>query len=52
MVLAQMFFEDNSWSGSCLIFCSWLGVFFAGIMGLFFSLYILISHDDLDGRLL
>ena len=50
-MLASYVLNDTSISYLTLEFVAWIVIFVAGLGGLFVSLYILISHDDVKHRL-
>ena len=52
MVYADLFLAENPQALLFVQLFSWLGCFVFGLIGLFFSLYIIVSHEDMDTKLL
>ena len=50
MVFADTLLEE-SYMQLCFHLTAWTGIFFGGACGLFFSLYIVIRHEDLETKL-
>jgi hypothetical protein len=51
-MLAALFLDDTTVTYLTIEFMAWIVIFVAGLGGLFVSLYVLISHDDVKHRLL
>ena len=51
-MLATLMLDNTTVTYLTIEFIAWIVIFVAGLGGLFVSLYVLISHDDVKHRLL